>query len=186
MLKALLHKSIADNLERPFGYDATYVHEVVDASPATAIKFTFVAGLVDRKAAPAEALAAAGLVGTLAEDCGPCTQIGVDIALKSGARPETLRAILAGDEAAMGPDAALGYRFARASLSRDLEAADAARDEVVGRWGQKGLIAIAMALTTARMYPTLKYALGHGRACSKVMVAGEAARFEKPALMAAA
>jgi hypothetical protein len=185
MIKALLHKSVADALERPFGYDATYAHEVIDASPATAIKFSFVAGLVDRKAAPAEAIAAAGLVGTLAEDCGPCTQIGVDIALRGGARPDVLRAILASDEAAMGPDAALGYRFARASLAKDLEAADVARDEVVRRWGRKGLIALAMALTTARMYPTLKYAMGHGRACSRVMVAGEAAKFEKPALLAA-
>ena len=30
-----------------------------------------------------------------------------------------------------------------------------------------------MQLTTARMYPTLKYALGYGKACSKVRVAGE-------------
>ena len=63
--------------------------------------------------------------------------------------------------------------------------ADVARGEVVRRWGEKGLIALAMALTTARMYPTLKYALGHGRACSRVMVAGEPARFENPARLAA-
>ena len=107
------------------------------------------------------------------------------MALKGGARPDTLRAILASNEAAMGPDAALGYRFASASLGKDLEAADAARDEVVRRWGKKGLIALAMALTTARMYPTLKYALGHGRACSRVTVAGEVAPLEKPALLAA-
>lgn len=186
MLKALLHRMVTSGLERPFDYDASYAHEVVDAAPTTFLRFSFVTGLVDRRAAPAEALAAAGLVGTLAEDCGPCTQISVDIALKGGARPEALRAVLAGDEAAMGPDAALGYRFAKASLAKDLEAADVARDEVVRRWGQKGLIALAMALTTARMYPTLKYALGHGRACSKVIVAGEAAPFEKPALLAAA
>ncbi len=186
MLKALLHRMIRSQFERPFSYDASYIHEVVDASPPTFFKFSFVTGLVDRKAAPPEALAAAGIVGTLAEDCGPCTQIGVDIALKSGARPEALRAILAGDEAAMGPDALAGYRFARASLAKDLEAADAARDEVVRRWGQKGLIALAMALTTARMYPTLKYALGHGRACSRVTVAGEAASFAKPELGLAA
>jgi hypothetical protein len=185
MLKSILHNQIAAQVERPFGYDATYMHELVDADPMTAIKFSLVTGLVARKAAPPEALAAASLVGTLNEDCGPCTQIGVDIALAQGARPEALRAILAGDEAAMGPDAALGYRFAKAALARDLEGADAARDEVARRWGQKGLIALAMALTTARMYPTLKYAMGHGRACSKVTVAGEPARFARPLPLAA-
>lgn len=46
------------------------------------------------------------------------------------------------------------------------------------RWGPGGLVDIGMTLTTARMYPTLKYALGHGRACSRVMVAGQPAPFE--------
>ena len=185
MLKSLIHRMIHTSIERPFGYDASSMHAVADASPATFFRFSIVTGLVDRKAAPGEALAAAGIVGTLAEDCGPCTQIGVDMALKGGARPQVLRAILAGDEAAMGADAALGYRFARASLSRDLEEADACRDEVVRRWGQKGLVALAMTITAARMYPTLKYALGYGKTCSNVTVAGEAARFERPLPLAA-
>ena len=87
--------------------------------------------------------------------------------------PDVLRAILAGDEAAMGETAALGWRFARASLARDMAAADPLRDEIVRRWGREGPgLAVAMALTTARMYPTLKYALGYGKACSQVTVAG--------------
>jgi hypothetical protein len=69
--------------------------------------------------------------------------------------------------------ARLAYRFARASLARDLEAADPLRDEVVRRWGDAGLVALSLALMTARMYPTVKYALGYGKACSKVVVAGE-------------
>ena len=185
MLKSLIHRMIRSQVERPFGYDASYMHAVADASPATFFRFSILTGLVDRKAAPAEALAAAGIVGTLAEDCGPCTQISVDLALKGGARPEVIRAILAGDAPAMGVDASLGYRFARASLSKDLEDADACRDEVVRRWGQKGLVALSMALTAARMYPTLKYALGYGKACSRVTVAGETARFERPLPLAA-
>ncbi|HEY3800647.1 MAG TPA: hypothetical protein VGL58_20020 [Caulobacteraceae bacterium] len=180
MLKALLHSYIRGKLERPFGYDATYLHEIVDADPITFAKFGVVTGLTNHKAGPGEAITAAGLVGTLHEDCGPCTQIGVDMALAAGARPQVLRAILAGDEAAMGEKAALGYRFAKASLARDLDAADAARSEILRLWGRKALIAMAMSLTTARMYPTLKYALGHGVTCSKVVVAGVAAPFARP------
>jgi hypothetical protein len=130
-------------------------------------------------------MAGAGLVATLTEDCGPCVQIGIDIACASGVAPQTLAAILAGDEDAMGSDAALGYRFARASLARDLEAADAAREEVVRRWGQKAVVALGLALATARTYPTLKYALGHGKACSRVVVAGKAAPVRRPELVAA-
>ncbi|MDP3868113.1 hypothetical protein [Phenylobacterium sp.] len=173
MLRALL-KSQIDKMERTWGYDAAYMRVVLRASPMSFLKFGFVSQMVDRKAAPPEALAAAGIVGTLAEDCGPCTQISVDMAAAGGVKPAILRAILAGDEAAMGETTALAWRFAKASLARDMEAADPLRDDILRRWGETGLVAIGLALTTARMYPTLKYALGHGRACSRVTVAGEA------------
>ena len=174
MLRALLKGQI-DKMERTWGYDASYMRFVLRASPMSLLKFGFVSRLVDYRAAPGEALAAAGIAGTLVEDCGPCTQISVDMAAAGGVKPAVLRAILAGDEAAMGDTAALAWRFAKASLARDMEACDPLRDEIVRRWGEKGLTAIGLALTTARMYPTLKYALGYGRACSRVTVAGEAA-----------
>ena len=171
MLRAIFTRVI-DRMERQWRYDASYLRHLLRANPASFVKFSVLTGLPDRRAAPPEALAAVGIVGTLAEDCGPCTQISVDMAAAGGARPDVLRAILAGDEAAMGPDAALAWRFARASLARDLEAADPLRDEVVRRWGDEGLVALSLTLMTARMYPTLKYALGYGKTCSKVTVAG--------------
>lgn len=173
MLKAWLSRWI-DGFEETWNYDAGYMRFVLNAAPKSLFKFAFVTALVDRKAVPLEALAAAGVVGTVAEDCGPCTQIGVDMALAQGMDPQVLRAILAGDEAGMGETAALAWRFARASLARDMEACDPLREEIVRRWGEKGLVAIALQLTTSRMYPTLKYALGYGKACSKVTVAGDA------------
>jgi hypothetical protein len=185
MLRALLDRLAVRPFERRFDYDASYMREVLAASPAAFLKFSMVTGMVPRRDAPVEALAAAGIVGTLREDCGPCTQIGVDMAAKGGARPAVIRAILAGDVAAMGETAALAYRFAQASLDRDIEAADPLRDDIVRRWGQKALVAIALSLTTARMYPTLKYALGHGKACSKVVVGGESASISAPLRLAA-
>ena len=171
MLTAYFTRYI-DRFERTWGYDASYMRALLKAAPRSFFKFGFVSGLVDRKAAPVEALAAAGLVGTMAEDCGPCAQLSADMAWASGVKPQVLRAILAGDEAGMGESAALAWRFARASLARDMETADPLRDQIVGRWGEAGLAAIALQLTVARMYPTLKYALGYGKACSRIVVAG--------------
>jgi hypothetical protein len=34
------------------------------------------------------------------------------------------------------------------------------------------VVTLAFAITTARMYPTVKYAMGHGQLCSRVMVGG--------------
>jgi hypothetical protein len=173
MLRAYLSRWI-DGFEKRYAYDASYMRHVLRASPASLMKFGFGTRAADVNAAPHEALIAAGLVGTMSEDCGPCTQIACDIALENGVDPAVLRAVLAGDEAAMGDTAALAYRFARASLARDMEACDPLRDEIVRRWGDKALVAISLAITASRMYPTLKYALGYGKACSKVTVGGEA------------
>jgi hypothetical protein len=173
VLKTLLSRWLT-GFEKTWGYDASYMRYVLAASPASLLRFSFIPGLVDQKAAPPEALAAAGIAGTVVEDCGPCTQIGVDMAAAGGVKPEVLRAILAGDEEGMGETAALAWRFANASLARDMARADPLREEIVRRWGDKGLVAISFAITTARMYPTLKYALGYGKACSKVVVAGVA------------
>lgn len=180
MLRALFSRYI-DRFERQWRYDASYMRELLAVSPMTFIKFAIATSMTPRRDAPAAALTAAGIAGTMREDCGPCTQIGVDMAAMGGVRPEVLKAILSGDEAAMGEDASLAWRFARASLDRDMEAADPLRDEIVRRWGQRGLVALSLALTTARMYPTLKYALGHGKACSRVEVAGEPAPLRKAA-----
>jgi hypothetical protein len=183
MLKAFFNRYL-DRFERQWGYDASYMREVLAVSPASFLKFMFGTQAADRSAAPPEAIAAATLVGTLSEDCGPCTQIGVDMASAQGLDPKVLRAILSGDEAAMGETAALAYRFAHASLARDMEACDPLREEIVRRWGQRGLVAIALTVTASREYPTLKYALGHGKACSKVVVAGVAAPVAHVALAA--
>lgn len=72
MLKAFLSRQLG-KLERRFDYDASYMRQMLNLSPATFLKFGLVAQLVDRKAAPGEILAAAAIAGTLAEDCGPCT-----------------------------------------------------------------------------------------------------------------
>lgn len=185
MLKALLDRFAIRPFERRYSYDASYMRALLAASPASFLKFSVLTSIVPRRTAPAALLAAAGLVGTLAEDCGPCTQIGIDMALGSGVKRETLRAILAGDRAAMGETARLGYDFATASLERDMMAADPLRDEIVRRFGEKALAAVALRIMTARMYPTLKYALGYGKTCSKVTVAGESAPFARPELVAA-
>jgi hypothetical protein len=185
MLKFLLDRLAIRPFERRYDYDAGYLRALLAASPASFLKFGLLTGLTPRQAAPAELLAAAGLVGVLREDCGPCTQIGVDMALENRVKRETLRAVLAGDRAAMGETARLGYDFARASLDRRLEAADTLRDEIARRFGERAVAAVALTIMTSRMYPTLKYALGYGKTCAKVTVAGEAVRFERPELIAA-
>jgi hypothetical protein len=171
MLKALI-KNRLDAFEREYAYDISYGREILDADLSAFLKIAKIQGISNyARDLPGEAQFAAKIVGTLSEDCGPCTQLVVTMAERAGVPADTLRAVLRGDDAALTPDALLAGRFARAVLQRDPEV-DAIRAEVRQRWGRRAVISLAFALVAARVYPTLKYALGFGKACSRVVVAG--------------
>jgi hypothetical protein len=53
------------------------------------------------------------------------------MAEREGVRPDVLHSFLAGNQTEMPPDAALGFRFAKAVLERDMAEADRLRAEVV-------------------------------------------------------
>jgi len=158
--------------EKQWKYDASYLREILEASPGAAWRFSNAARLGRyRKDVPLEAWVAAGLTAVRAEDCGPCTQLGTAMAEKQGVSPETLRAILREDVAAMPEDVALAWRFTKAVLAHD-PAADDYRAVIVERWGPRALVSLAFAITASRIYPTVKYAMGHGKTCTRVFVAG--------------
>jgi hypothetical protein len=173
MFKWLMRRQL-DKFEREYDYDLSYAREILEISTRAAMKLGRVMSFGNyREGVPRDASFAAGLAGTMAEDCGPCTQLVVTMAERAGMAPATIKAVLAGDERAMTPDAALGFRFAQAVLRHAAEA-DTLREEVVARWGRRALVSLAYGITAARMYPTLKYAMGYGRACTRVTVGGDA------------
>lgn len=159
--------------ERTFDYDASYARDILDASPQALFLFSWLSKIVGyRKDVPADAWFAANITAALAEDCGPCTQLAVTMAERSGVSPEAIRAVLSADEKAMPPEVALGFRFARAVLARDIDESDRLRAEILKRWGPRGLVSLAFTISASRVYPSVKYALGRGRACTQVRVAG--------------
>ena len=177
MIKWALRKAI-DKFERQWKYDASYMRDIIDASPRAAWLFSRAAALGQfRRNIPIEPWYAAGITAVRHEDCGPCTQLGVAMAERAGVSPEVLRAVLAGDADAMPPDVALAWKFTRATLAHDASA-DEYREAIVQRWGRLGLISLAFAITAARIYPTVKYALGHGKSCVRVVVGGRPIVFD--------
>ena len=183
MLKWLMHRGVAA-FERQWQYDAIYLHDLIETDPRAAWAFQRATALGRyRRALPADALAAAALTAVRMEDCGPCTQLGVAMAEKSGVDAAVLRAVLTGDVAAMPDHVALVWRFTRATLEHDASA-DPHRDEIERRWGRQAVVSLAFAILTSRMYPTVKYALGHGKACTRVVVGGTPIAFA-PAVAAA-
>lgn len=171
MVKWLMRRAIRA-FERKWDYDAGYLHEMIEASPRAAWLFARATAVGRyRRDIPIEAWSVAGITAVRQEDCGPCTQLGVSMAERAGVRPDVLRAVLRDDPDAMPPDVALVWRFTRATLAHDA-AADQYRDAIIKRWGPRAVVSLALAMTAARLYPTVKYAMGHGKACTRIVVGG--------------
>lgn len=171
MIRWMLRRAL-DRFERQWNYDTSYMREMVDVSPRAAWLYSKVTALGQfRRDIPIEPWFAAGITAVRHEDCGPCTQLGVSMAERAGVSPDVLRAVLTDRPDAMPPDVALVWRFTRATLAHDA-AADQYRDAIVDRWGRRALLSVTFAITAARIYPTVKYALGHGKACTRIVVAG--------------
>jgi len=172
MLKWLIRRRL-DAFQRKYDYNVDYARDILEADTTALLRFGRLDGLsAYRRDIPLDVYYAVKLIGTLTEDCGPCTQLTVAMALHDGVAPRTIAAVLEGNEAALGDEVRLGVRFARATLAHD-PAADELRDDIVARWGRRALVSLAFAIAAARLFPTIKYALGHGKACQRVVVAGE-------------
>lgn len=182
MLRAFLRRQTRA-FERTWKYDASYMRDMIEADPLAMLAFAKVQGLSRyRKDVPLAPYCAAGLIAVMAEDCGPCTQLGIDMAQHEGVDPVILRAVVARNYRAMPEEVALAVRFTEATLSHAPEADDL-REEVLHRWGRRGLISLAFAMLAGRMFPTLKYALGHGQACTRLVIGGETGAVSRPVLV---
>ncbi|PPE73481.1 hypothetical protein C3942_11770 [Solimonas fluminis] len=171
MIKPLINSQIS-KFERAYDYDMSYARELLAADLKAVLLFNKVMPLAKyHRDIPVDAWFTAKIVGGLHEDCGPCTQLVVRMAEQAGVPAETLRAVVGRRPEQLPPDARLAYRFAEASLARSPEA-DPLREQVLQRWGRRALVSIAFALVAARIFPTLKYALGYGKTCLRVEVGG--------------
>ncbi len=168
MLKWFAHRYIR-KMERHYDYDATYMHEMLDASlPGFRrfMKMQMAARNWDG-GAPLNAAAAAGIAGALVEDCGPCVQIASDIAMEQGMKAEVIQALLSGTPT--DGDAQLGFDYGRALLHGS-ENLDELRERIETQWGKVALIAMSLQAMTARNYPVIKRALGHAKTCQRVRI----------------
>jgi hypothetical protein len=87
MIKWILLRAI-DRFEREWKYDASYMRDLIDASPRAAWLFSRAAALGQfRRGVPIEPWYAAGITAVRHEDCGPCTQLGVAMAERAGVKP---------------------------------------------------------------------------------------------------
>ncbi len=171
MLKWLIRGRI-HQFGRRYDYDVSYMNEILDRDAGAFLKFSRIAELAGRPGpVPPAAWFAAKLAATMAEDCGPCTQLVTRMATEAGVPARVIRAIIEGDESSMSDEARLGWRFSRTSLAHDPEA-DRWREQIRSRWGEVAVVTLALGIAASRMFPTIKYAMGHGHSCQRIRVDG--------------
>ena len=102
------------------------------------------------------------------EDCGSCLQITVNLARKEGVSAELLRGLVAGRKEILPEPLREVYQFAEEQANRVDN--PELRERLRQRYGDHGLIALALAITSAGTFPTLKRALGFATSCSRVQV----------------
>ncbi len=171
MIRSLLHRTIGA-FERRYGYDAAYMHEILDTSVGAFLKLGMAQAMnAHRDSVPNDALFAARIAAVRFEDCGPCAQLVVNMALEAGVAPDMVRAIVARDQAKLSDDARVGLALADAVLAH--APTDDARAEVARRYGERGLVTLAYTIAATRIYPTMKRALGHAHACERLRIDDE-------------
>jgi alkylhydroperoxidase/carboxymuconolactone decarboxylase family protein YurZ len=160
---------LIDWAEKKFGENMDYMRDIANASPAAFYKFAlFMVFASHRKAAPVEAQSLAAIGALQHEDCGPCLQIAVNQALAQGVAPKILSAAIAGGDA-LDPEYRLYLEFGRA-VSANAPEAEELRVKLAEKLSPAGMVDLAIAIASARVFPTLKRGLGHARSCSLVHV----------------
>jgi hypothetical protein len=157
--------------ESELGVTLDYQRDMASAAPGSTLRLQEIGRLArEDQAVPEHVALFAALGATLAEDCGECVQIQVNLAAKAGIERRFIRAALDNRLAELPADLKLGLCFGRVVAENDpmlLEKGAA----VEARFGRKALVDLALAVALARFYPTVKRALGHSRSCNPAEIA---------------
>jgi AhpD family alkylhydroperoxidase len=166
--------------ELQLGVATDYAWHLRDVAPSRLWRFSLIKGVEGpRRFTPPEVWHSAGLAAAMVEDCGPCVQIHVNLALKEMVDAQVLRALVAGELDKVPRHVATAFRFGEA-VSRGIMA-DELRDEIRKLWGERGLIELAFTIATARFYPAVKRGMGYAHTCERVVIEREETRAVKAA-----
>ncbi|OZC03764.1 carboxymuconolactone decarboxylase family protein [Rubricoccus marinus] len=166
MLRPFLRRALS-RTEASLGVPVDYLRYVADHDPAALLKFGLLQpATAHRKVLPPEVYHAARIAATQAADCGTCVQVEVNAARASGVAPEAIRAVLAGEPLSVPEADAVSF----ARMTAGGEDPTEPRQRLRERFGDRGVVELALAVATAQAYPTIKRALGFATACSRVEV----------------
>ena len=169
MIRRLILKRL-DKEERSLGESVEYLRHLLRTSLPAFFKFALFTPLAQhRRKLPPAPYRVARIVATRDEDCGTCVQIEVNLARQEGVPAAVIRAVLNHRPDDLPPALADVYRFAR-SVVEASGGDEELRERVRARYGEEGLVELALGIAAARVFPVVKRALGYATSCALVEV----------------
>ncbi len=159
-----------DAFEARYGYDSTYMRDLLAHSPAGYAKFeAFMPLASHREALPLVDYWIARIATMQAEDCGHCLQLNVRMALEAGVPRELVQAVVAAP-ATLPTALAELYAHVRAVAANSAPVASELAERVLSRYSEEGRQELALCVAAARVFPAIKRTLGLSRSCSLISI----------------
>jgi alkylhydroperoxidase family enzyme len=169
MIRYLILKQL-DREERSLGESLDYVRHILRASLPAFFKFALFTPLAQhRRKLPPTPYRIARIVATQHEDCGTCVQIEVNLARRDGVSGDLIRAVLKKRPEDLTPELGEVYRFTKAVVEASGEEEEL-RQRIRQRYGEEGLVELALGIAAARVFPVTKRALGFATSCALIEV----------------
>lgn len=154
--------------ERRTGESTAYVEEMMRHTPAGFRRFALFLPLTAfHRALPKDAYHLARVATIRHEDCGPCLQTVVRMALEDGVPRDWLQAVLSGHGERLPQWAQVLLPFTEAVLDNSAQL-PALQLNMAGHFDEAQLAELALVIASVRVFPTVKRAMGHALSCSLV------------------
>ncbi len=164
------HRQQIDDFEKHYDYDSTYMRELLETSPDGYEKFAAFLPLAGhRELLDRDDFWIAKLAGMRSEDCGACLQLNVRMALEAGVDRELVSAAVR--TPAELPEALRDvYDFATAVAANNLSD-QALIERIEARFDKGQLLELGLCISTTKIFPTIKRAVGYAKSCRLIEIA---------------
>jgi len=163
----LAEKKQIDDFEAHYQYDSTYMREMLAHTPKAYAMFVHVLPLANyREILEPDAYWVAKLAALQVEDCGDCLQLNVRMALEADVTKQIVEAVIdGGDKLPQN----LHDVYAYATQVADQVTPDVRlMTRIEAQYSKGALMEFGLCIATAKLFPSIKRALGYTKSCSLI------------------
>ncbi|EQC45555.1 hypothetical protein [Bacteriovorax sp. Seq25_V] len=153
-----------DQFESHYNYDCNYMRKLAKDAPEAFKAFVdFLPMGQVGKSLPTDILWTAKIAAMLTEDCGACVQLNITMALEAGVNKNLVKNIIKAPENLEDRYKQI-YQFAKA-VAANQDGHLELQKEISKNYTAEQVAELSIAISSTRIYPTIKRALGEFKSC---------------------